>query len=229
MSVSEYNDFYEYNSSEWKISREKKYESTHLQGFIQKHVIPCINADACILNVGEGKSSSYGLSESSMVYHDTASTQAGDLTHLSCKMDKLYDVIVCSASALNHIDSMTTIETFSKVLCKGGLLILNFMNSHSSKLLISRGFNKKAIFTDTPRTSKRQWYYSEGWISELLQEYGFEIIQKHNLHDALSPFWKSIKKNNKSGVFNLDAIVCRIPFIRNLGSDTIIFCRKKAC
>ncbi len=206
------------HSSLEKISESKKYK---------------------ILNAGSA-GYSYGLPEDNMLHVDVADKH---ISHLSNSLvanieklplpDKEFNMIICVGSVLNYCDPIPVMNEFSRVLKDGGYLILEFENSYTFELLFKKGFNQNAVFIETffdaHGDKEKIWYYSEKFISELIDSYQFKELDKRRVH-ILSPLIYRLTNNaSLSASFSgMDKICSGIPGLRRFCSNVIFLYQKNS-
>lgn len=191
--------------------------------------------DYKILNAGSG-GNGYGFSNDNVYHVDIVEDKVKNYKyHAVCSIENLpfedeqFDLIICVGSVINYCDPYNSIKEFKRVLKKGGCLILEYENSNSLELVGKKEFNKKAVIVDTfYYGSERLWYYSSSFINEILRLENFELLKKRPIH-ILSPLVYRITKNeNLASYFGyLDSLLMRVPIIKNISSNTILFAKKQ--
>lgn len=188
-----------------------------------------------ILNAGSA-GNSYGFNEKDVLHIDIADEK---IAHLENKIigsveslpvkDCQYNLVLCVGSVLNYCDPVKTINEFNRVLENNGYLILEFENSNTLELIGKNEFNKKAVWADTFYFGQEQiWYYSTNYIMELLCINGFHLIQKDISHIISPLIYRYTKSEKIASLFcRLDNIFKRLPFIRNVSSNTILLLQKR--
>ena len=152
----------------------------------------------------------------------------GTIEKLPLKDNEL-GFILCVGSVINYTDALCTIQEFSRILNRGGYLILEFENSYSFEYFLTNSFKKKANIVNTFYKNKEEkvWIYSHKFIKELLELNNFKIIKSKNFH-ILSPliyrFYKNEKVASKFSIF--DSFLSYIPFLKNYSSNIILLCQK---
>ena len=141
--------------------------------------------------------------------------------------DNTFDAIICVGSVINYCSAFESISEFSRTIKKGGILILEFERSQSAELWFSSDFGKNATlqqynYLDDIHTL---WLYSESYISKLLIQNHFKIINKKRIH-SLSTIVNRITKNeNYAGKFGrFDALFFPVSYIA--AHNMIIMCQK---
>ena len=236
MSLHKNKGFNEYDTADriyrLKDKWQKKRYAT-VQAFIEKHLAPTVTEDSFILNAAS-VGNSYGLPKKNMQHFDVASgkiaylsnAQTGSMKNILFS-DDIYDIIVCTGSALNNTDPMKAFEEFKRILRPKGLLIVEFENSNTIELLLKKDFNRKAVFVNSYCAKQQRWHYSDSWINELLVLNKFETIRKRKFH-YFHPLthWTTAAETKARISFGLDPLFRLVPFARNLASHTVILCQK---
>ena len=143
--------------------------------------------------------------------------------------DKSFNLIICVGSVLNYCDPQLVLREFTRVLKLSGYIILEFESSYTFELLGRKSFNKGVTFVKTfyNGTQENIWYFSEKYIYNLFQVYGYSILMRQKCH-ILSPLIYRITKNeNIAAKFaRFDKLCLKIPIIEKFSSNTIILAKK---
>ncbi|UAY53231.1 class I SAM-dependent methyltransferase [Ferruginibacter albus] len=144
--------------------------------------------------------------------------------------NEFFDMIICVGSVLNYCDPIKAIQEFGRVIKYDGRLIIEFENSYTLELIGKKGFNKKAVLTDTFYNHKPEklWFFSENFIREILEENGFAILSFKRFH-MLSPLIYRITKNEKfSSWFSIfDSFISYLPSVKKFSSNVILLVQKR--
>ncbi len=188
-----------------------------------------------ILNAGSA-GNSYGLAEENILHVDIAKDK---ISHLPNSMvidvqdlsglPGTFDMVMCVGSVINYCDPVKVISEFTKVLNKGGYLILEFENSHTLELIGKPSFNKEAVLLKSFYNGKPEelWFFSESYIRELLTRSGFTVISVKRFH-ILSPLiYRFYPNENFAAHFaKLDRLLSYVPFLNKFSSNTLLLCSK---
>jgi SAM-dependent methyltransferase len=195
-------------------------------------------ANLKVLNAGSG-GFSYGLKENNILHVDLAGNHlsnlpnslVADIQNLPLN-DEQFDLILCVGSVLNYCDPIRVAKEFSRVLKKGGYLILEYENSHTFELLFKKGFNNSAVYVETffdaHGDKESIWYFSEKYINRLYASFQFEKITQERFHIISPLIYRLTGKANFSSSFaKWDGFLSRIPVIKRFSSNVIELFRLK--
>lgn len=200
--------------------------------YIDSKLKPILSEKNLYLNAGSG-GSIYNLPGT--CYHvDIASNLIQDLPNsFVASIEKLpfvnntFDAIICVGSVINYCSALESISEFSRTIKKGGILILEFERSQSAELWFSKDFGKYATlqryrYLDDIHTL---WLYSELYISNLLKQNQFMVINKKRIHSISTIINKITKNENYAGKFGcLDPLFFPVSYIT--AHNMILMCQK---
>ena len=171
--------------------------------YIQNNLESVLSEKDIYLNAGSG-GSTYNLAGT--CYHvDIAANLIRNLPHsFTASIEDLpfknetFDAIICVGSVINYCSALESISEFSRTIKKGGVLILEYERSQSAELWFSRNFGNSATLQHYNYLGNVHtlWLYSESYISDILKQYHFKIIDKKRIH-SLSAVINKITKNEK--------------------------------
>lgn len=143
--------------------------------------------------------------------------------------DNMFDVIICVGSVINYADAMPTIGEFSRLINKGGQLILEFESSWGFEHLGTEAFKKSAEIVSLKynNESHQQWIYSYNYIQNILDTYDFRIENVHRFHILSALKYNKNNDENYAAKFaKFDSILKNIPIIRDYSNNIILRCTK---
>src|ERR1019366_2593852 len=153
------------------------------------------------LNAGSG-GSDYGIAEP-MTHLDLFESRiahlnqrlVGDIARIPAT-DNTFDVVLCVGSVVNYADPLLAIREFSRVLRKGGLLVIEYERSASFEYLSRNGFSRGCCRMETfyGNAATHVWVYGDGFMDGLLAASGFERITETRFH-ALSSIALALSKS----------------------------------
>jgi SAM-dependent methyltransferase len=187
-----------------------------------------------ILNAGSA-GNAYGLSQENMMHVDVAGNHieksksflVADISNMPLNSNS-FDFIICVGSVLNYCDPIAVLKEFSRVLKRGGYVILEFENSKTFELLFKTGFNKSATlietFFDSHGDKEKIWYFSEKYIKKMVLSYNYRILSTKRFH-LISPLLYRLTGNQdfSSKFISLDKIIKYIPWLNSYSSNVILF------
>lgn len=141
--------------------------------------------------------------------------------------DGCFDAIICVGSVINYCSAFESISEFSRTIKKGGVLILEFERSQTAELWFSNDFGKNATLQQYNYLENIHtlWLYSETYISNILRQNQFKIIDKKRIHSLSAVINKFSKNENYAGKFGyFDWLFSPISYIT--AHNIIIMCKK---
>lgn len=218
-------------------SKDKWHLHTHnmisvfIESTIQKY--PLIK-ESKILNAGSA-GNSYSLDERNILHIDIADKK---LKHLENSLiasiesiplpSEAFDTIICVGSVINYCDPIVAIQELSRVLKKGGKMILEFENSNTLELWGTKRFNQKAILVNTFYEGEEIiWFFSEKFIEEILSINNLKVLSSDHCHIISPLIYRMTKNIHVSARFcKLDKIFKHLPLFKTVASNTIILAEK---
>ncbi len=187
-----------------------------------------------ILNAGSGGNTynlpgiHYHVDIAEQKIKDIPNAFVGSIEDL-CFTDNKFDVCICVGSVINYCDALVALSEMIRVLKSGGILILDFDQSHSFEFWGTSHFNKTADIVETFNSgyADKTWVYSPQYIFNILKKYNVHLSEIQRYH-ILSPLIYRITHNeDRAATFaKYDKCVSSIPFLKNF-SCNIILCSQK--
>ena len=204
-----------------------QYTKTNIEKYISRH---SFDKQSYILNAGSG-GNTYNLSNR-MHHVDIVKELIESFPeHTVCSIEKLtldaslFSDVICVGSVLNYCDLFATASEFSRVLKKGGRLIVEFDSSCSFEHLFNKEYNQSVALIEIPYTDKLsiQWIYSPSYVKKVLEKAGFRIAQTFRFHYMSGLHYSKYKNGDAATAYaRFDAICRYIPCI-NLHSNNVIY------
>lgn len=143
--------------------------------------------------------------------------------------NKKFDVCICVGSVLNYCDALAALAEISRVLKHGGILILDYDQSHSFEFIGTPYFNQKACIIETFNSGyiDKTWIYSPEYISSILRYNNFNILDTQKYHIITLFIYRITHNENMASAFSkFDKVVSYMPILRNF-SCNLILCSQK--
>ncbi len=142
--------------------------------------------------------------------------------------DDSFDNIVCVGSVINYCDALAAISEMSRVLRKGGNLILEFESSWGFEYLGKEAYKKDAciITTEYIESQHTQWLFSPDYIIAILKAHGFCILNSTPFHIIDGILSKFLNDRTSVKLTKLDAVLKKTPFFCTHGNNIILHCKK---
>lgn len=225
-------NFYNQVDNVWSNDPWHNYSQIVIYEFIKKHNSFFINK---ILNAGSA-GNTYDIICREMYHVDIAENKLKNIDNAICANienmpfeNQSFDFVLCVGSVINYCDAMSVIKEFSRILQKGGYLILEFESSLGFEYLNSHYFGQDAYIIETSyiESNHTQWLYSPNYIYNILSNNSFKVIDKKIFHilDGLVYHFMSEEKA-VSLAQKTDTIIAKIPFLRKHGNNIILFAKK---
>jgi len=228
------NEFNNDNEIWPKEDKWHTYTQKNIQDFISSNQ-GLINDAGLIINAGSA-GENYGISDQKTLHIDIAEHKIiSKPQHLVSNLESISlqsnyaDIIICVGSVINYSDASRIINELSRLLKVNGYLILEFENSNTLELLLSREFNANVTFRKTfyRYIESKIWYYSEDWIEKILNTSDIIVIKRLRWHIISALILGICKKGNFSSRFScLDKFARKIPLVRRNSSNVIFLCKK---
>lgn len=143
--------------------------------------------------------------------------------------DNIFDGCICVGSVINYCSAMTAISELLRVIKPGGMLILEFESSNSYEYRYSDIYGKASstVSVNYGQPNHQQWVYSFQYIKSICVACGtkaeaaryFHIISAYKLGSGLD-------ENAAAEYARYDALVSKLPYIRQHASNIIFRCMK---
>ncbi|QHI37177.1 hypothetical protein IMCC3317_25550 [Kordia antarctica] len=223
-------DFYNNITEIWSKEDQWHYKTyLEIKDFINNN--KCFNNDSKILNAGSG-GTNYDIDDTIMTHLDIASELinnkknkiVGSIESIPTE-DNSFTNIICVGSVINYCDPVKVLKEFSRVLSDKGNMILEYESSKTLELIFKKDLNKKVVLRETFYDGQKiiLWYFSEAYISKLLEINGFEILTIKRFHIISALVYRITKSINFSSKFlRLDSFFRNIPIINKYSSNTIL-------
>ena len=143
--------------------------------------------------------------------------------------DNCYDICICVGSVINYCDVVSAISEFSRVLKKGGYLIIDFDQSRNYEFLGRDTYNSNLDIIETFNSGyvDKIWVYSEKYILSILKHFNFTLLDKEYYHTLSSLVYKFIKDEQKAAKYvTFDKIIKWLPLIRKISNNIILIAQK---
>lgn len=100
--------------------------------------------------------------------------------------DKTFDLVVCVGAVLNYVSAIECINEISRVMERGGRLLLHFETSTSAEQIGSKRWGASAARTSTTNASRPDdiWIYRPQFIYSQLSTLGLRILRRRSFHIA---------------------------------------------
>ncbi len=226
-------DIYSSMNSVWP-ENNRWYNYTHkvILDFINKYFAPQLSQESCYLNAGSG-GTAYDIQ--GICHHvDIAE-------NLICEFEKytvasvenlpfekdVFDAVICVGSVLNYCDAIRSIKEISRVMKKGGYLVLEFERSNTGELLFTSEYGKNITKQQYNYMGHIHtlWLYSEKMISKILNDCGLLILKKERFHCISALVNRISHQEEQSGKFaHYDIWFKPISYL--LAHNTILLCKK---
>lgn len=190
-----------------------------------------------IVNIGSG-GNPYSFPENNMLHIDIAADKIKSKKYFLCaRIEELskcvgnssYDICLCVGSVLNYSnDVFLSIQNIASVLKNNSYLILEFESSCSFEYLFTKNYNKKAVIVKTFYNNKEEklWVYSEKYIIDILNKFGFNILKINRFHIISSLLYRITKNSYISSKFSIfDFVFSFIPFFSKRSSNIMVLAR----
>lgn len=189
-----------------------------------------INSNTLILNAGSagndygisGKHIHLDIAEKHLV--DIPNSIVGSIEQIPIE-DNIFDVCICVGSVINYCDAFTALNEIKRILKPNGYLILDYDQSKSFEFVGTSTYNKNIdmVHTFNSGSDDKIWVYSDNYMSSILNEKNFKIINKKFYHNISPLIYKLTNDEYKSSKFAfLDKIACHIPILRNVSCNIIL-------
>lgn len=188
-----------------------------------------------ILNVGSG-GQTYGIFCDRQVHIDIVPrlikelplSVVADLHHLPFSPN-CFGTIICIGSVLNYCSVMESIYELQRVTISGGIVFIEYESSSSWEYFFSKSYKKNIAVVDTfyHNTHERIFVYSDEYIEQVINKYGYTILVKEKIHILSSlALGLRLSPKNAARFEKLDFLVKKISFLNNGGCNTILMCKK---
>ncbi len=191
--------------------------------------------NSIVLNAGSA-GNSYGI-ECQLMYHvDIADEKIKDIENaVIANIEKLpfencfFDNILCVGSVLNYCDALVAISELARVLKPSGNLVLEYESSWGFEYLFKSCYKKDACIITTEYIEKEhtQWLYSPKYITQILNTYNLDILEKYPFHISDGLFSKFLDGKLAIDLIGIDKLLCRFPYFKEHGNNLILHCQKK--
>lgn len=143
--------------------------------------------------------------------------------------NNFFEFGICVGSVLNYCNSISAISELSRVMKKDSYIIIEYERSFSGELFGKRKYGKNICFQTynyNGQNGHNLWLYSDKFIDQILDEYGFEIIRNEFFHSVSALYNNVFKKECENDrIFHMDHICPK--FIGKLiAHNRIILCKK---
>lgn len=227
-----------YNSMEeiWP-KNDKWYQYTYkqIQSFLKRWEVKLgFDESTLILNAGSGgntydingRHTHLDISEKHLEGIDDAIIASVEDIPIS---DNSCDVCICVGSVINYCDVTSAISEFSRILKKGGYLILDFDQSRNYEFIGTETYNSNLDIIETFNSGfvDKVWVYSEKYITSILKHNEFSIISKKYYHTMSCLVYKLLHNEQKAAKYvNLDKLIKWIPHVRKISNNIILIAKK---
>lgn len=213
------------------------YQYTHSQiSSFLKHISAKYNftCNTKILNAGSGGNTydicgiHYHIDIAEQKVENIPNSYVGNIEKMPFQNNE-FDVCICVGSVINYCDALTAINEIARVLKKGGLLILDYDQSHSLEFYGTIHFNKTADIIETFNSGyvDKTWIYSPQYISNILKHHNMNILALQKYHILTPLIYRLTHNEDKAAKYaKYDKLLIHIPFLKDL-SCNIILCSQK--
>ena len=192
----------------------------------------CSNSN--ILNAGSG-GNTYGLANR-MHHVDIAKNLIEHFSNYTvANIEKLpfeshlFSDVICVGSVLNYCEPFPAISELSRVLQKGGRLILEFDSSWSLEHMHTERHRKSVASVELNYQSNitTQWVFSPMHIKAILLQMGFNVVDTYKFHYLSGLHYGKHKNDNAAAAYaRFDAMCRRIPVLHKYSGNVIFTCLK---
>lgn len=207
------------------------YSKNQIERYIQKHNF---QKNGFILNAGSG-GNNYGI-KGRMLHLDIAKNKIEHLSNATVASIEslpfnrgLFTEVICVGSVLNYCDSIAVINELSRILQANGVVIIEFESSWGLEYIKNSVFKKDAGVVSTKYCGRlhNQWLYSYRYISNIIKEAGFKIIDTYRFHIISGLHYSKYENENKAArLTKLDCILRYLPIINQYSNNIIVSCVK---
>lgn len=188
-----------------------------------------------VLNVGSA-GNSYGLNFQSHYHLDIAEnhlhadgyTVAGDAENIPFKT-ACFDFVLCVGSVLNYCDAVAACNELSRVLKRGGHLLLEFESSRSGEYLFREQFGRNSVhvITNFQGEAETLWLFDPKYVKAILTNAGFSIEADEGFHSVTSIAYRFFGNDHKALSFaGLDRSRFVTRALRSFACNRVLFAKK---
>lgn len=187
-----------------------------------------------ILNAGSGGNTynisgiHYHLDIAEQKISNIPNSYVGNIENMQFPNNE-FDVCICVGSVINYCDALVAITEMVRVLKKGGLLILDYDQSHSLEFWGTNHFNRTADIIETFNSGyvDKTWIYSPRYISGILKDQNMNILDIQKYHMLTPLIYRFTHNENKAAKYaKFDKLMIHMPFLKDF-SCNIILCSQK--
>lgn len=174
------------------------------------------------------------------------STEVADATNLSNYESESFDVVLCLGPMyhlINVYDREKCIKESLRVLKKGGILAIAYINKHfilntvmsGNKKFLTKNFVDKVMNTGVIREGEKECFWTEAFFTTPIEmeafvtKFNIEIID-HVGTDGLSPFFKDFVDNMNEEEYatwlHYSLNSCREKSILGMNNHGLLLCKK---
>lgn len=225
-------NFYNQVDNVWSDDPWHNYSQIVIHEFVKKYSDFLINK---VLNAGSA-GNTYGIICNEMYHVDIAENKLKNIKNAICTNienmpfeNQSFDSILCVGSVINYCDAISVTKEFSRVLHKGGYLILEFESSYGFEYIKSPCFGQDAYIIETSyiEATHTQWLYSPSYIYNILSNNAFKIIDKKEFHILDGLAYRIMPEESAVSLAqNTDGFIEKIPFLKKHGNNIILFAEK---
>lgn len=226
-------DIYSSMDSVWP-DNDRWYNYTHnfILEFIKRYLAPKLSQESFYLNAGSG-GTVYDIQ--GICHHvDIAENLICEFkNHTVASVENLpfekdvFDAVICVGSVLNYCDAVISIKEISRVLKKGGYLVLEFERSNTGELLFTSEYGKNSTKQqyDYMGHTHTLWLYSEKMITQILNKCKLSVVKIERFHCVSALANRVFHQEEQSGKFaHYDVLFKPISYL--LAHNTILLCKK---
>ena len=228
LSEEQVRNFYETLPGVWPDNDMwHTYSRKQIENYIRKL---SFQKDGYILNAGSG-GNDYGISYH-MHHVDIAKNKIEHLPNATVASiealpfdNEIFNDIICVGSVLNYCDAVSAISELSRVLKKGGRLILEFESSWGFEHINTYAYKKDAEIASLNYFGQlqSQWLYSYDYIKKIIKGLNFEINNIYRFHIISGLHYNKFHSENKAAQLDVfDCILRYIPILNRHSNNVML-------
>lgn len=217
----------------WHWETRQGLQST-LSRFVKKHKI---SSRIALLDAGGGDGTTFSIASPLRVNMDIAEKKlcndacaapvCGNIEGMPFA-NGAFDVVLCLGSVINYTNILSSFIELSRVLSKGGYLIVDIETSNSAEYLFTKHWRKSIAMTRPVYQGCEEpiWVYSFKNVKDTVAAVDLALLDVSYIHIISSLAGLLVSDEIASKFRKFDALAGRIPVIRSFASNSIICCRK---
>lgn len=208
------------------------YSFNQISRYLKKHTF---SPESYILNAGSG-GNDYGIR--AKIHHvDIAENKIKSCPLFTTSSiedlpfdNNVFDGIICVGSVINYCDAFRVVSEFSRVLRKGGTLILEFESSSGFEYRHMEYYKSSScsVTVKFRGQAHNQYLFSPTYIFKILKNFNFKIAKKQNFHIfSAYKLSQGLTEEKATKWAKYDKFISWIRPLANHSNNIIITCIKK--